>query len=252
MLIYYYIGLYLSYSRLLHILFNVAPTLHVLRVFLLRVWNQSESSRDITSQPGYGRSPRKRMCIGHFSACASARLQVHAVRLLFFMSCRNCCSRAPACSLQPLHTMAYALSFFLLDRSAGAYAALPRSLRQGPAQGYSSRRRALQPRFWHSRHTTFCALEKWLSTLRGVKLCWGNMAAHAAHGISSHVRHRPMRPPLDRRKASRSWYTPHSRQRCFCFSTENAPLYVLYAASLMSVSDWRHAWQRAFCWELKK
>ena len=133
-----------------------APMLHVL-CFFFRFCNQSESSRDITSQPGYGRSPAKRMCIGHFSACASGRLHVHAARLLFFMSCRSRCSRAAACFLQPSHTMLCVLSFVLLDKSAGAYAALPRSLLQGPAHGYSSGRRALQPRLLHSRHTTFRA-----------------------------------------------------------------------------------------------
>ena len=109
-----------------------APTLHVL-CLLFRFCNQSESSRDITSQPGYGRSPEKLMCIGHFSACASGRLHVHAARLLFFMSCRSRCSRAAACFLQPSHTMLCVSSFFLLDKSAGAYAALPRSFLQGPA-----------------------------------------------------------------------------------------------------------------------
>ena len=136
-----------------------APMLHFL-CLLFRVCNQSESSRDITSQPGYGRSPEKLMCIGHFSACASGRLHVHAARLLFFMSCRSRCSRAAACFLQSLHTMLCVSSFFLLDKSAGAYAALPRSLLQGPAHGYSSGRRALQPRFLHSRHTIFCVLSK--------------------------------------------------------------------------------------------
>ena len=133
-----------------------APMLHVL-CFFFRFCNQSESSRDITSQPGYGRSPAKRMCIGHFSACASGSLHVHFARLLLFMSCRSRCSRAAACFLQPSHTMLCVLSFVLLDKSAGAYAALPRSLLQGPAHGYSSGRRALQPRLLHSRHTTFRA-----------------------------------------------------------------------------------------------
>ena len=184
-----------------------APMLHVL-CLLFRFCNQSESSRDITSQPGYGRSPAKRMCIGHFSACASGRLHVHAARLLSFMSCRSRCSRAAACFLQPSHTMLCVLSFFRLDKSSGAYAALPRSLLQGPAHKYSSGRRVLQPRFLHSRHTTFCAWLKWCRTSPGVKLCWGNMAAHAAHGINSHVRHTSMRAPLDRRKATKFWCTP--------------------------------------------
>ena len=70
----------------------------------LRIWNQSESSRDITSHPGYGCSPAKLMCIGHFSACVSWRLHVHAARLLFFMSCRNLCSRAVASLWQPIHS----------------------------------------------------------------------------------------------------------------------------------------------------
>ena len=187
---------------------------HLLRhlCFLLRCSSHAESSRDITSQPGYGRSPAKRMCIGHLSACASGCLHVHAARLLFFMSCRSRCSRAAASLLQLSHTMLCVWSFFLLDKSAGANAALPRSLLQGPAHGYSSGRRALQPRSLHSRHTTFCRL-KWFSTSLGVKLCCGNMAAHAAHGISSHSRHTSMRFPADRRKASRSRDMPHSRQR---------------------------------------
>ena len=88
--------------------------------------SQSESSRDITSQPGYGRSPKKLMCIGHFSACASGRLHVHAARLLFFMSCGGRCSRAAACFLQPLHTMLCVLSFFLLDKSAGGVCCTPK------------------------------------------------------------------------------------------------------------------------------
>ena len=155
--------------------------------------------------------------------------------------------------MQPSHTMLCVLSFFLLDKSAGAYAVLPRSLLQGPAHGYSSGRRALQPRFLHSRHTTFCAWLKWLLTSPGVKLCWGNMAAHAAHGINSHVRHTSMRLPLDRRKATRSWYTPHSRQRCWQRSSaQNAPLYVLCVAPLSPVPAWRHAWQKTFWWLLKK
>ena len=133
-----------------------ASIIHVL-CLLFRLCNHSESCRDITSQPGYGCSPAKRMCIGHFSACASGSLHVHVARLLFFMSCRRCCSRAAACFLQPSHTMLCVPSFLLLDKSAGAYAALPRSLLQGPAHGYSSGRRALQPRLLHSRHTTFRA-----------------------------------------------------------------------------------------------
>ena len=195
------------------------------------------------SQPGYGRSPEKLMCIGHVSACASGRLHVHAARLLFFMSCRSRCSRAASCFLQPSHTMLCVLSFFFLDKSAGAYAALPSSLLQGPAHVYSSGRRVLQPRFLHSRHTTFCAWLKWLWTSPEVKLCWGNMAAHAAHGINSHVRHTSTRHPLVRRKATRSWYTPHSRHR---------HVYVLCVASLSVAPAWRHAWQRTFRSWLKK
>ena len=86
---------------------------HVLRhlCFLLRCSSHTESSRDMTSHPGYGRSPAKRMCIGHFSECASSVLHVHAARVLFFMSCRSRCSRAAASLLQLSHTMLCVWSF---------------------------------------------------------------------------------------------------------------------------------------------
>ena len=170
------------------------------------------------------------------------------VLCLFFRFC-NCCSRAASCFLHPSHTMLCVWSFFRLDKSAGAYAALPSSLLQGPAHVYSSGRRVLQPRFLHSIHTTFRVWLKWFWTSPGVKLCWGNMAAHAAHGINSHVRHTSTRLPLVRRKATRSWYTPHSPQR---HARVRAPLYVLCVAPLSRAPAWRHAWQRTSAFRLKK
>ena len=76
-----------------------------------------------------------------------------------------------------------------------------------------------------------------------------HLRAMSAHGINSHVRHTSMRFPSDHRKATRFWFTPHSRHCCWQrFSAQNAPLYVLCVAPLSPIPAWRHAWQRTFWW----
>ena len=148
---------------------SVSLSVHPLSPFFCRC-NHSESSLDMTSQPGYGLSPKKHMCIGHFSVCASGCPHLHAARLLFFISCCNLCFRAWVCSLHIRHSMVYALFLWLAARSAGAYALLPRYFAHGPAQRWSPDFRTLQPRALQPWHTTFCAKTlKWLLISVGSK-----------------------------------------------------------------------------------
>ena len=71
-------------------------------------FNQSESARDMTSQPGYDLSPSNLMRIGHVCVCACGCLHVQACRLLLFMIFCSCCCRTCCSFLQTRHVMCFA------------------------------------------------------------------------------------------------------------------------------------------------
>ena len=98
----------IAYRRSDH---HMRPILHSVRIhpFFFRCSiNQSESARDMTSQPGYDLSPSNLMRIGHVCVCACGCLHVQACRLLLFMIFCSCCCRTCCSFLQTRHVMCFA------------------------------------------------------------------------------------------------------------------------------------------------